>query len=206
MSAALLNDAKGLRRGEAGFSLAELLIYSLLLSLVLLIVGGMLISSLGAERTVRTVVEATSQGQLAARSIDKGIRNSLQFTLTTPAGTNQLIRARVQDSDDAGNVYCAAWYYSTVDHLIRYKRFTPASPTATGTIPAVPTTAELKTWTLLVSGVRPASGLDATAPIFSALGGTLTTNFAVLAGEKDLPPVISTSSTRRLTQENSLCY
>jgi len=190
---------------ESGISLVELLVYSMLIGLVLVIVGGMLISSLSTEKTVRSVVQATTAGQLASRSIDAGVRNALQLQLSSPAGSDQLIRARVQDAKAPDTTYCAAWYYSDADGTIRYKAFTPSSPAATAVIPATFTPAELASWLLLVDGVSPAAGRPASDPIFALVGTALSVDFAVSAGD-DPPPAISTSSTRRLTLENSQCY
>jgi hypothetical protein len=151
------------------------------------------------------VVQATTAGQLAARSIDSGVRNSLQFQLSTPTGADQLIRARVQGTGATGGTYCAAWYYSATERTIRYKRFTPATPTATAIVPATFTAAERSSWLLLLEGVRPAEGRPATDPVFSQSGATLKLDITVAAG-RDQPTPITSSSTRRLTLENTQCY
>ena len=79
---------------ERGFTLVELLIYSLLLIIVLGIVGAMLASTVSTSKSVNSVTSASTAAQLASESVVRGIRNASDFRLTTPTGTDQLLVAR----------------------------------------------------------------------------------------------------------------
>lgn len=174
---------------ERGFTLIELLVYVLLFGLVLSIAGGLLINSMKTSKTVRSVTEASTAGQLVAHSVEKGIRNSSDFKLTSPSGNDQFLVARTALGGATLDWACAAWYYSaTGNGSIRYK----FSSTA---IPAPATAADLASWTLLDEGILPKIA-EGTPPmpvhVFSFTGEKLAISFSSLAG--DHPPVDITSS------------
>lgn len=182
---------------ERGLTMVELLVYSLLLSGVLIIIGSLLISSLRTEDTVSGVIDATTSAQLIATSVETGVRNSTTFRLTTVGTSDQVLIARVVDND--GVASCRAWYYSDSTDSIRYR-----DKTGVFTAPNW-TTASLESWTLLASGVQPASGAAASAPIFSEAGAKITLNFRVLAGD-DPPATVNSSAARRITQGSTQCF
>jgi len=183
---------------NAGLTMVELLIYSLLLAMVLGIVGSFLISSLTTEKTVRGVIDATTDGQLAARSVENGIRNASKFKLTTLTSKDQVLLARVANRTSAGGYNCQAWYYDYSEGEIRYKK-------QAALIPETAWTGHLSEWTVLLDDVVSAEGKPADAPIFEELGTKLSINFRVLAGD-DPPAAISSSAVRRLTQESTQCF
>jgi len=171
---------------ERGFTLVELLVYGMLLVLVLAIVGSMLASMSTTSKAVNSVTAASTAAQLVADSVERGIRNSSDFHLTTPAGTDQLLVARTAQAGATVTWLCAAWYYSpAAGGTIRYT-------TSTTAIPAIPTAANLANWTLLDTGVAPASGTS----VFSANGAALTIAFNGLAGSNS-PVAISSSAVSR---------
>lgn len=188
-------DDQGLQQSEQGFTLIELLLYSLLLAGVIAIVGGMMFSTMSASRTVVSVDKASTSGQSVSKSVVKGIRNSSDFRLTSPTGTDQLLVARTVGGAATPIWTCSAWYYSAAGNgSVRYK-------TSTSAILA-PTAAELQTWTLLGEGVKPVTGTG----IFSAIDEQLSISFLGLAG--DHPPVtITSSATSRAGASGSVtCY
>ena len=168
---------------ERGFTLIELLVYMMLFGLVLAIAGAMMINTMKTSKTVTSVTDASNAGQLVAHSIEKGIRNSSDFLLTSPAGNDQFLVARTALSGPALTWACAAWYYSADgDGSIRY--------TTSGSVITAPDAATLATWTLLDNGIKPASGTT----IFSSNGEQLFIAFHSTAG--DHPPVAISSSVR----------
>ncbi len=173
---------------ESGFTLIELLVYMMLFGLVLSVAGTMLINSAKTSKTVTSVTEATTAGQLVAHSIERGIRNSSDFQLTSPSGTDQLLLARTASSGTTLNWSCTAWYYSAAGTgSIRYK------VSSTAILP--PTVPELATWTLLDQGIVPKIvEVSPAVPVhvFSATDEQLTLSFSGLAGNH--PPVDITSS------------
>jgi hypothetical protein len=124
--------AKDMDETDAGFGLAELIIYSALAVVVLALGGSMLISSLTTRTQVTTLSEATSVGQLISGSIQEGVRNAsgppgttdleqragIKAEVTTARG--QLLRARVAIGSTNGAVRwrCQAWYFSSETHAV----------------------------------------------------------------------------------------
>lgn len=195
-----MNRLRALRarlRSDEGISMAELLIYSLLLGGVLIMVGSLLINSLKTQDTVTTVVEATTAGQLTARSVEQGIRNSSTFKLTTVNTSDQVLIARVSDSD--GTWRCQAWYYSNSNNAIRFMESTTVINASLWS------TSALQNWTLLAEGVTPAAGAAANAPIFSTTSSKVSLSFRVDAGDNS-PATITSSASRRLTQGSTQCF
>ena len=177
---------------QSGFSLIELVVYSLVLALVLAIVGGMFISLLTTQRTVSQMNDASTKGQLAADSIETGIRNSSAYTLSEPTPTSQLLKARVARGTNTNIIWkCAAWYYTPADGgSIRYAESGSAI------------TENVSTWLVLATGVKPTSG----ALIWGIQGEQLTIDFEALAGE-DAPATISSSAVSRAeVLESGTCF
>ncbi len=182
---------------DRGISMAELLIYSMLLSGVLIIVGALLINSLRTQNTVTTITQASTAGQLAARSIETGIRNSSTFKLITVNTSDQLLLARVSDANGAWS--CQAWYYDNTNNAIRFKKSSLSIPSTQWSA------TNLAKWTLLTEGVLPPQGAAASAPIFVESGAKVTLSFRVEAGDHK-PALISSSAARRLSQGSTQCF
>ena len=68
---------------DDGFTMSELVVYSLILAIVLGTVGAIMISMQRVERDVRLSTGAATQAQFAADSIADGIRNSRAFDVVT---------------------------------------------------------------------------------------------------------------------------
>ncbi|MFL0711726.1 MAG: type II secretion system protein J [Microcella pacifica] len=82
------------RPTDAGFTLVELLISAALTSVVIIVIGGVLVSSMQADETVRTVTTSTTDGQLVANVIDGGMRNSTAVAVSTAADGVLELRGR----------------------------------------------------------------------------------------------------------------
>jgi Tfp pilus assembly protein PilW len=151
-----MNALTRLRRrasDDAGLTLSELLVVALLTSLVLAAVGGIYVSTVVAQTTVEGITGASNGGQLVARSIDSAVRNGSEYQITDDGGGQLLVvRSADADADDLG-WFCQAWYYTPAHGgSIR------STTTSDGIAIAMPTTAELETWSLLVSGVTSTAG------------------------------------------------
>ena len=183
-----------LRTDERGLTLIELLVYILLLVLVLMVAGGFLGNTLIQSKTVRAVNNNSTVAQLAADSIESGIRNSSDYSLTSPVGTDQMIVARVASKGTTLTWSCAAWYYSATEGSLRMAR--------SSTQIVAPTTAQLAAWTLLHDRVFPISGTS----IFTTSGRRLTIAFNGQA--VGYPPVaINTSAFSRAGSTGSVsCF
>ena len=181
---------------ERGFTLVELLIYSMLLLIVLAIVGAMLGSTVTTSKSVNSLTAASTSALLVSESVERGIRNSSDFHLTTPTGTDQLLVARTALDGATINWVCVAWYYSAAGGgTVRYT----VSPTA---IPAAPTAAQLAGWKLLDTGVAPASGTG----IFNATGPQLDLAFTELAGTQPAVTIANSAFSRAGSTGVPACY
>ncbi len=149
-------------------------------------IGNVLITTLGSEKTVRTTTQATSSGQLVAQSIDKGVRNA-NWISSPPylAGGEYFLAVRTASGTAVVSYSCTAWFISSTGSA-----YVRTSPTAI----AKPTGGNVTGWTLLAYGIERAG----TADILSVSGKQVTITFEVDAG--DAPNVlISTSALSRQT-------
>ncbi|MBG6107945.1 hypothetical protein [Frigoribacterium sp. CG_9.8] len=184
------------RDTAAGFTLVEVLLYSLLLIVILAVVGSMLLTTTTTSKTVNSVTDAATSAQIASESVGRGIRNSSDFFLTTPVGADQLLRARTARGGATVSWVCMAWYYSAAGGgTIR----TTTSATA---ISATPTAATLAQWTLLDTGVAPASG----AAIFSADDAVLTVAFTGIAANQSVVSISNSAYSRAGATGVPSCY
>ena len=169
-------------KSERGFTLVELMIYSMLSVIVLVIVGGILINSLTAERIVRSATEASTAGQLVAQSIGHGVRNASAITLSAPTPDTQLLMVRTVGPGATAEWLCQAWYFGASEVRTTTSSVGIPPPAASGA----------GDWTLLGDGMQPASP----APVFTVTDRRVDLNFEVSTGGG--PPVlISTSAVSR---------
>lgn len=158
MTTHMAAPAKAAQR-TGGFTLIELLIYSMLSIVVLLIVGGIFISSLKAERAVRAASEGTSTGQLVAQSLTNGVRNASSAQVSTPFAGSRLLVTRSVGSDTTPVWTCRAWYFGNGE--IR-------TTTSIAAIPLPTVLTDVAGWTLLAEGVTADSS---GAPVFDFPSG-----------------------------------
>lgn len=177
-------------------TLVELIIYSLLLVTVLLIVGTMLISSQNIGLIVRESTTTASAAQIAATSIEWGVRNATAVQLTT-SGNDQLLQVRTAGSDPNSPTWrCQSWYYSDSAGTIR-----SMSSTSDATPVASPVS-EPSGWSLLASKIEPSSG----STIFTQSGNSITMDFHGTT-EDSAPVVIRTSVVLRTGfLESASCF
>ena len=185
-----------LRDEGDGFTLIELIVYGILLVSVLLIVGSIMISTLGVERIVRESTTATTAAQLAATSIETGVRNSSAVELTA-IGSDQLLVARTAGTTPGSIAWrCQAWYYSAAAGTIRST--TSSSDSAPISVP----TGEPTAWSLLTSNiVAPTSGA-----IFTNSGNSVTIYFQATTDDSEPVDIRSSSVVRAGAWESASCF
>jgi type II secretory pathway component PulJ len=182
-------------RPEEGFTMIELVIAMMLLVLVLGIVGAMIGSLSSTSKTVQSFTSTSSSAQVAAESIERGIRNSSDFLLTTPSGTDQMLVARTAQGSTTLTWVCAAWYYSSANGgSIRY--------TSSSSAIAAPSSATLATWTLMATGVTPTTG----STIFSGSSPTLSFSFNGTSSGGGPVAIASTALSRAGSSGTPACY
>jgi len=188
--------AAGPRGRDAGFTLIELLVYISLAGIVLSIVGGMLISSLRAEASVRTASEATTLGQLIARSVQGGMRNASAARLTTNADNTQMLIVRTAGRGASVVWSCQAWFYDPINGGTFYTRTTTPATTI-----AVPTASTIGSWTLLGRGIATTG-----APVFAGIPTRISVDLDIEAGDRAPISITTTATTRTLATESQPCF
>ncbi|UYN83281.1 MAG: prepilin-type N-terminal cleavage/methylation domain-containing protein [Microcella sp.] len=184
------------QRRDRGLTLVELVVAASLLSLVLVVVGGIFTSLINAERTVTPQSQGATAAQLAASSISTAIRNSSEFRITD-VGADQLLVARVAGT--AANIEwsCQAWYFTTAgDGEIR------STIVNDGAAILAPTPAQLADWTLLIAGVAPPAGQN----VFVAAGSSLTVAFDADAGDSPTIAIRLTAASLTSAGEEATCF
>ncbi|TXN30307.1 prepilin-type N-terminal cleavage/methylation domain-containing protein [Lacisediminihabitans profunda] len=187
--------------GDAGFTLVELIISMLLSLVVLLIAGGVLVSGLSTQQTVKSVTSAATVAQQIVRSVQSGVRNASAVTVisNTTTGT-QLLIARVIGSDPASTASsCQAWYYTPANGGAVYtKRTTPAS------VITLPSGGPQGVWTLLGVGVSP---IAVTGNVFTAPAGSrVDLTFNVAADSHPYVKITTTTYTPQTPTVSSPCF
>lgn len=155
-------------RDDRGFTLSELIVVGVVTTIILMAVGGMYLSTVQAERTISALSETTTSAQLAARSVDYGVRNGVVLRpLQEGPDDGQLLSVCTAGAGTAGAIYkWQAWYYSPGGGgQIRTRTFDKDAA------PSVPDAGELAGWTLLLSGVErrpdPSAPSGDGLPVFS---------------------------------------
>jgi prepilin-type N-terminal cleavage/methylation domain-containing protein len=186
-------------KSDRGFSLIELLVSSALAVLVLSIVGGMVISAISTERTVKQSTTSSNVGQLAASSITHGVRASSKLHLSAPAAGTQVLRALVVDDvlSTPAAAHCEAWYVGGGE--VRTIRSSSAIP-----VPSTP--ADVASWTLLAQGVT----TTGSEPVFTIAGLKLEL-LMQLTSENGVAVLIDTTAVSRQpgpapTEVATLCF
>lgn len=195
--------------GDAGITLVELLVYSVLSVVVITVVGSLLVRTLVSQRDVRSVTGATTAAQLVAASVEAGVRNAAAVRPpVTLEGADELLVARVAQVDAAGTPgwRCQGWFYDASESTLS-TRTTPASA-GSAAITAPTTAGHLATWTVLATGVDLAPGVPRAfthEPGVPAAGVRL--DVEVAAGTRK-PVRISTRVTQRPqgSTESAPCF
>jgi competence protein ComGC len=196
---------------DAGFTLIELIVASLLTVLVLIAVGSLLASAGRTEKGTRAATAAATLGQLVARSVTQGVANATAVSVTTNAATGaQLLQARVYSlaaSNDptqgaSSGVGCQAWYYDpTSGGAVYVKRVFPAAPIA------MPSGAPDSTWQLIGNGLGATVAAATASTVFATPSGTrVDLKFDVLNGTQKPVHIETTVHIPNTTVVSAPCF
>lgn len=170
-------------RSDDGLTLPELLVVSIVTTMLLIAVGGIYISTLTAQRTVSQLTQGSNSAQLVARSIDSGVRNAVFFGGTpvrTDASGNQLLVACTAGSATPIQYSWTAWYYSPSGRgELRMHQF------AANAEPGMPTATAASGWTLLLTGVSPRGAGGAVFGFDAAKPSEVSIHFAAVGENAD---------------------
>ena len=183
--------ARRVRDDSSGFTLIELVVASSLTVIVAVVIGSILISTLGSEKTIRTTTQATSAGQLVAQSIDKGVRNATWIDLTAASG-EYFLTVRTASQTAVVTYRCQAWYITPAG--VAYMTSSPTKITK-------PSDGNVTGWTLLTTGIHQSG----TASVLSRAGREVTITFEVDAGEAQDVLITTSALSRQTSTESAPC-
>jgi len=117
------------RSNDRGFTLIELLIGAALTVVVITVIGGVLVSSLRADTTVRSVTESTTNGQLVVNTIEATVRNAaeIEYTLMSDCASS-FVHAAL---GPATSREYRAWFYDASTDALAEARSTDPIPAPT---------------------------------------------------------------------------
>jgi Tfp pilus assembly protein PilW len=192
-----MRSDRRLRHDDGGFTLIEMVIATALSVVVLAILGSVFVSVTKAQSSVTSLGSATTNGQLAIRSIDQGVRNS-SIVAVKAVGSDLLLQARTVGSGSTAVWSCTDWYFSVTDKTIRVK--------TSGTAITAPTSTALqKSWMLLASDVTPVSSTPVFALTSTSTGQTVAQSFRVTTAGS--PSVFANSSSNQAVPTGDpLCF
>jgi prepilin-type N-terminal cleavage/methylation domain-containing protein len=187
-------------RRDEGFTLVELLISMALLSVLITVVGGIIVSSLQADRTIREVTTSTTDGQLVVNAIEQTVRNSTAISVVPNADESSVFA--VVRTTVGGSARCVAWFFDTQAQAIFQRDSSSAisapTPGAVGS-----------EWREVSGGIVPDDDATGTPyPVLQADGSRgLVVRFAVEGGTR-ASTLFVTSVTGRGPQSNvsPQCY
>jgi hypothetical protein len=166
-----------LRDDESGITLIEVIVTAMLGALVLAAVGGIYIGAVKAQAMVAGLTGASNDAQLAARDLDRAVRNGVALKVTA-SGDDQLLVVRSAGSGDALEYRCRAWFFDASAGELR------STTRSDGTLIAVPTADQLANWTLLAAPVGPDGETDVFL-VDTADPTLVHVTFAALADDED---------------------
>lgn len=151
------------RADEAGFSLVELIVYSLLMIVVLGLAGAAFIQMLISQRDITAMADASNEQQLAFQQLELDLRNA-DWVEVRHGGTLLVMRTRVATTGSPDVSRCVGYFYSAADEELRRVSTTVSATTAdavaAGNAGAVESLSG--SWQVVVHGAEPFGG----APVF----------------------------------------
>lgn len=195
MSRRLRDAVRGPQPGspdERGMSLAELLVYCLLIGVVLTIVGGLIIQSLRVQRETTSLNDSNNAAQTVLSGIELGVRNAGVVRVQNVSGGDQLLIVKRRSTTGAGtDAVCQAWYFDVSANQLRAAT-DPASGSPRSAVAAGnPSTA--LAWPLVLDEVARVGS----TPVFQWATGTPVTVTFEVESTGNRPPLEVTSVVRQ---------
>lgn len=185
-----LTSRDALRDDESGMTLVELIVYMMLMTLVIVIVGSVFISGNRVQKDATSMADASNNAQLAAATLEGPLRNAEKLQVPSSFGGDLLVaKTRVgEDNDDPASWRCVAFFYDRSTGAI----YSTSSP-VTGAVKTAGLTTgfSLSGWRLLVDDVAQRGS----TPVFktTGVGGGTTFTFDVTTTRDKAPVTIESS-------------
>ena len=169
-----------------GFTLIELVVSAALGVLVMALIGGLLVSTLNAQSSVRAAAQSSNTGQLVAKALTRDVRGARDLSTAVPFVGTCLLRLTVVDNalTTPVSVRFVAWYFGNGEIRTRRSTIAIADPASPAAVTA--------TWTQLATGVQ----RSGSTPVFVTTGSQVGLTFTV-AGAAGAPVLIQTTETSR---------
>ncbi|WP_062378003.1 PulJ/GspJ family protein [Demequina pelophila] len=140
---------------DAGFTLAELIVYMVVLAIVMLMVGTVFISVIQHERYARATAEANNEAQIVFKELEYDLR-SADWADVSSSGDLLIILTRKAVDGGENSARCVGYYYDETTSELR--RTTKDSNVDTAPAIAASTAADLQaataTWPLVRTDMR----------------------------------------------------
>lgn len=109
---------------DAGFTLMELVVATALGILVLLVAGGILVSSLRAQQNVTGSAQAAGTAQVLIRGMEQELRQASAVAVYDGATTDsQLLVARTETGSGSHDWECQAWFYDAEAEVLLHTTY-----------------------------------------------------------------------------------
>ncbi|QIK83581.1 hypothetical protein [Sanguibacter sp. HDW7] len=188
-------------RSDRGASLAELLVYIIIMVILTALIAATFISGRGVQRDQKALADASNNAQLAAATIEGSVRNAAKIQVETTVFNGDLlvVKTRVgEDNKAAASWRCKAWFYDEPTRTIYERTDTPGPGSATVGITARP---DLEEWRIVVGNVSRARDEGGNiVPIFrtTGVGGGAMIRFDSTSAREDSPVRINTTVIPRI--------
>ena len=181
------------KKDQQGFSLVELIVYTLISSMLLTVVASVFISLYSVQEDVLQSGKSAGELQLVAASINYGVRNSTAVSLSETAAGQLLLAETLTGADEAVTL-CQAWWFDGESMSM----FSSSGPTRE----SLPTTASTNGWILLSDGI---DALEE-APLFAQIGNTVEFSMKSTNAQGIVTEIKSRISGRGQYSESSTCF
>jgi len=188
-------------RSDRGTSLAELLVYIILMVILTAVIASTFINGRGVQQDQKSLADASNEAQLAAATIEGAVRNAATIQVNTAdlGGDLLVVKTRVgEDNEAASSWRCVAWFYDDETRSLYELKADPGTEPATAGITERP---DLSTWRLVAPEVIPSTGVDGDVlPIFrtTGVGGGVVMRFETTSTRPEAPVRITTTIMPRL--------
>jgi type II secretory pathway pseudopilin PulG len=193
----MLKTARRVREEQSGFTLVELIIYTVLAVAITLIVGAIFVSALNGQRDITASAQGNNSGQLVSQSISTGVRSATYIRLSTISATSQMLvvglPSRTATSSTA-TVTCKAWYITSDGGGAVY------TLTSNSTIIVPTLTLLTSSWTQLATGVQKSTRTGAPSAFLTTNSILVPTSVSyefAMADGTGKPILISSTATSR---------
>lgn len=168
MTARRTQRSAGRAQREMGFTLVELMIYSILMIVVLTIAGVLFIRMLNTQRDTIAMANANNEAQVTFKQMEFDIRNA-DFVQVAAGGDLMVMKTRSASATDTMKSYCVGYYFDSAGKTLYRTQTTSSTPTVNAL--AAGSAAALKaigtTWTVRSTDVAKVG----TTRVFGSIDG-----------------------------------